>query len=205
MIGIYKITNPKGKIYIGQATDIKKRFVRYKRLDCKTQLRLYRSFLKYGVKNHIFEVVEECQVEFLNERERYWQDHYDVIGKKGLNCFLQETYEERRLFSKETKQKMSENNYIAKNKSENHPFFGKTHKNEVKERLSLINLGENNPMFGKKGKDNHSSKKVLNKDTEEIYFSISEAAEATGIKYNTLASYLSGRVKNKTNLILYKN
>ncbi len=32
MIGIYKITNPEGKIYIGQSIDIDRRFKEYKRL-----------------------------------------------------------------------------------------------------------------------------------------------------------------------------
>lgn len=85
MIGIYKITNPNGKNYIGQSINIEKRFNQYKKLTCKNQVILYRSLLKYGVENHIFEVIEECNIEILNERERYWQDFYNVI-EKGLNC-----------------------------------------------------------------------------------------------------------------------
>lgn len=91
MIGIYKITSPSNKIYIGQSINIKKRFKKYKRLDCKSQPRLYKSFLKYGFINHLFEIIEECKFEELNIRERYWQDYYDVINEKGLNCVLTET------------------------------------------------------------------------------------------------------------------
>ena len=58
MIGIYKITSPSGKIYVGQSWNIEKRFFRYKSLACKAQCKLYASFKKYGVKNHIFEYVE---------------------------------------------------------------------------------------------------------------------------------------------------
>ena len=94
--GIYKITSPTGKIYIGQSVNIHKRFTRYKNLGCVNQPRLYNSFIKYGVENHVFEIIEECLFEEMNIRERYWQEHYDVISNKGLNCFLQETLEVKR-------------------------------------------------------------------------------------------------------------
>jgi group I intron endonuclease len=60
MIGIYKITSPSGKIYIGQSTNIENRFNSYRILDCKKQIKLYNSLKKYGWDNHIKEIVEEC-------------------------------------------------------------------------------------------------------------------------------------------------
>lgn len=42
-IGIYKITNPKGKIYIGQSIDIDKRINTYRLMHCKDQKLLYNS------------------------------------------------------------------------------------------------------------------------------------------------------------------
>lgn len=90
MVGIYKITNPKGRVYIGQSTDIEKRQKQYRGLsNFKNQIRLYNSYKRYGVNKHIFEVVEECLEEDLNSRERYWQDYFNVTGKQGLNCKLQ--------------------------------------------------------------------------------------------------------------------
>jgi group I intron endonuclease len=70
MIGIYKITNPKGKIYIGQSTQIEKRFNQYKTLD-KTCIgsKLFNSLIKYGPYNHIFEIIEECNLEELDYKE----------------------------------------------------------------------------------------------------------------------------------------
>lgn len=107
MIGIYKITNPKGRIYIGQSTNIESRKKQYSRLDnCKQQVRLYRSLVKYGFSNHIFEIIEECTVEELNIRERYWQDFYNVL-EGGLNLRLTETLDRSGKLSKETKEKMS--------------------------------------------------------------------------------------------------
>lgn len=75
-IGIYKITSPSGKIYIGQSINIIKRFKNYKCLSCKDQPIIFNSFKKYGVENHIFEIIEECAVEQLNEREIYWKQYY---------------------------------------------------------------------------------------------------------------------------------
>lgn len=59
MIGIYKITNPKGKVYIGQSWDIKDRKRVYQRCECKGQQKIYNSIKKYGWKNHIHEIVHE--------------------------------------------------------------------------------------------------------------------------------------------------
>lgn len=107
MIGIYKITNPKGKIYIGQAYNLEERKGEYRKLECKGQPKIYNSLVKYGFSEHIFEVVEECSIEELNIRERYWQDFYDVLSEKGLNCILQNTSEKPKKYSQETTQKMS--------------------------------------------------------------------------------------------------
>ena len=92
MIGIYKITSPSKKIYIGQSINVNKRLKEYKYLsNCKTQPKLYNSLVKYGFSQHIFEIIEQCSVEELNVRERYWQEFHNTIGERGLNCRLTET------------------------------------------------------------------------------------------------------------------
>ena len=90
MIGIYKITSPTKKVYIGQSIDIQKRFFNYYTLkkSTKTQTRLYNSFKKYKVENHNFEILCECEIFELNNKERFYQDLYSVISKNGLNCKL---------------------------------------------------------------------------------------------------------------------
>lgn len=88
IIGIYKITSPSGKIYIGQSVNWERRHQEYKRLQCKCQRRLYNSLLKYGVEQHTFELIEKCSLEQLNEREIYWGEYYDVLGKNGLGLKL---------------------------------------------------------------------------------------------------------------------
>ena len=83
--GIYKITNPEGKVYIGQSKNIDQRFETYKKLECKSQLLLFNSLAKYGWYNHIFEIVEECNIEILNEKEQYYIKQYNCANE-GLNC-----------------------------------------------------------------------------------------------------------------------
>lgn len=107
MIGIYKITSPTGKIYVGQSVDIERRTKSYSKMRCKEQIRLYNSIVKYGFSEHIFEVVEECIIEQLNERERYWQDFYDVLSEEGLNCTLTNTGDKSGVRSKDSLEKQS--------------------------------------------------------------------------------------------------
>lgn len=107
MICIYKITSPSGKVYIGQTINLLRRMSSYKNLKCKSQKKLYSSFLKHGVKNHLFEVLEECLIDRLNERERYFQDLYNVISKNGLNLLLTKTNDKSGYFSEESRLRMS--------------------------------------------------------------------------------------------------
>jgi hypothetical protein len=106
MIGIYKITSPSNKIYIGQSINIEKRYYIYSLKSCKTQIKLYHSFLKYGFNNHMFQILEECEESELNNRERYYQDLYNSTGKNGLNCRLTETNDKSGKLSEETIEKM---------------------------------------------------------------------------------------------------
>ena len=100
MIGIYKITSPSNRVYVGQSRNIEYRWTQHKSLRYDSYGKLVNSLKKYGVENHVFEVIEECEFEDLNIRERYWQDYYEVIGKKGLNSMLTETDEKPRVVSK---------------------------------------------------------------------------------------------------------
>jgi group I intron endonuclease len=109
MVGIYKIVSPTGKFYIGQAINIERRFHEYKRLQgCKTQTILYRSFKKYGVENHNFEILCECDCIQLNELERHYQDLFDATGPQGLNCYLTKTSSKSGKLSQESIKKRQE-------------------------------------------------------------------------------------------------
>lgn len=76
MIGIYKITNPKGKVYIGQSVRLNYRKKQYKNLSVTKQPKIYNSLKKYGFDSHTFEVIEECSIDQLDEREIYWKQYH---------------------------------------------------------------------------------------------------------------------------------
>lgn len=85
--GIYKITSPKGKIYIGQSKNIKKRWYSYVNLYCKSQPKIYNSLKKYGVSSHKFEVIHICNLNELDELELFYIDFYQSFKNNiGLNC-----------------------------------------------------------------------------------------------------------------------
>ena len=145
MIGIYKITSPSKRVYIGQSMDIERRWDEYKRLDCKKQPRLYNSFKKYGVENHKFEVICLCIFEDLNEMERYYQDAYCSINKHGLNCLLTKTNDRKMEVSDDTKKKISnanKNPSDEKRKNLSLSHIGKTASKETVLKMSIAKKGK---------------------------------------------------------------
>lgn len=79
------ITNPVGQMYIGQARDIYNRFRLYKYCE-KVGGAMRESVIKYGHKNHILTILEQCEIEKLNEREDYYIKLYDTHNTAhGLN------------------------------------------------------------------------------------------------------------------------
>jgi len=116
--GIYKITSPTNRVYIGKSYDVHKRIRGYKRKCKETQVRLFRSFAKHGAENHIFKIIEYCDISELNKRERYWQEHFDVLSNKGLNCLLNKTEDQPQILSKCSEFKRSE--FLKKERSKQH-------------------------------------------------------------------------------------
>jgi group I intron endonuclease len=135
MVGIYKITNPNNRIYIGQSTNIYLRWNKYKKLQCKDQPSLYSSLKKHSPENHIFEIIEECLIEQLDEKEIYWGMKFDVLSNKHLNNRLGRGFGS--LDSEETKQKKRE---CHKGRS-NYWFKGKKLTQEQRQKISKSKKG----------------------------------------------------------------
>ncbi|WP_185933070.1 GIY-YIG nuclease family protein [Enterococcus durans] len=74
--GIYQIKNTiNDKLYIGQTKNFSNRKRSHlKSLENGTHYNRYlqRSYNKYGQDCFVFEIIERCEVEILNTRERYW-------------------------------------------------------------------------------------------------------------------------------------
>jgi group I intron endonuclease len=192
MVGIYKITNPKGEVYIGQSIDIKKRFNAYKKLRCKNQPKIYNSFVKYGVENHIFEILEELDVQSLNKRERFWQKEFDVLNN-GLNCKLTNENDFNGSFCKETKEKMSNSAKVK--------VFTKEHRLN----MSINRIGNKNGMFGKKQSEETKAKIRIAKqnmsDQSRLNYSIS-AKKRSKEFYENLSIKNKGKLPPNSKLVL---
>ena len=84
MIGIYKITKKEnGKSYIGQSNDIERRFSEHK---IKIDIPIKVAIKKYGTDAFNFEIIEECPLDKLDEREKYWIAFYNTYKEFGYNC-----------------------------------------------------------------------------------------------------------------------
>ena len=146
MIGIYKITSPSGKIYIGQTTNYSKRHNAYKTHKCKLQPKLFASIEKYGFINHTIEIVKECQVEDLNYYERYYQEYYESV-LNGLNLRYTATTDKSGFMSEETKKRMSDSGkgkIITEEWRKNLSIagMGRKHTEEEKQKISQSHKGK---------------------------------------------------------------
>lgn len=166
--GIYTITNLiNGKILVGESKNVQKRLNEH-----KTKLRgnyhendyLQKAFNKYKEENFTFELLEECDIQFLLSQENYWcnllDSHNDKFGynilqtgpnkvnrkrTKPLTLNQKETLKKSlmgRKFSDVTKLKMS----ISKKdyyKANQHPQLGKSLSEERKQKISDKLKGKN--------------------------------------------------------------
>lgn len=107
IIGVYKIINPNGRIYVGSSVDIYRRWATYRGKPLEKQIKLYRSFRKYGIMNHIFQVVLECGIDILLKEERRIGLEFNVLGTEGLNSMLPNDGENKALISEALRQRMS--------------------------------------------------------------------------------------------------
>jgi len=227
MIGIYKIISPKNRIYIGQSININQRFTSYNNINQNlSHVRLKNSFNKYGVENHKFEIIEICLNEQLNERERYWQDFYNVLSKNGLNCKLTSTNDKSGYLSKQIKDKISKAHTgkklskETKNKISNfmktRPVSefqrkrssecnkGKIISNEQKKLLSDLRKQEylNNTLnVGKKGKDSPFAKKVKCIITDNQWDTLTACCNENNLSIKNMSRKLNGSRKNNTQYI----
>lgn len=110
------------KVYVGQAKNPSQRkATHFYAARHGNEKPLYRSMRKHGVENFVFNVLEECVDELINEREQFWVAHFDSFNpERGYN--LTSGGNQHFFVSEETKRKISQNN--------------SSHRPEVKLKLS---------------------------------------------------------------------
>lgn len=125
--GIYKIENNiNGKVYIGQSSNILKRWIAHKNTYSNPNSKnydypIYRAIRKYGLENFSFEILEECSVDSLNEREKYWIQYYQSYSN-GYN--QDEGGNSASHFTKLSKEKVLEIIEVLKNSKESSEKIG---------------------------------------------------------------------------------
>lgn len=142
MVGIYKITSPSGKVYIGQSWDIQNRFREYRSIRRGAQPKLDSSLLKYGHDQHTFEIIHQLPVdvsqEVLNRYEIFYWQQYKDCGFNTMNI--------------------------------KEPGIGGKHSEESKSKMSKIKKGVKKPLRTKEHCNNIAKAKlnhVVSKETKE--------------------------------------
>lgn len=220
-IGIYKITNPKGNIYIGQSQNIEKRFRQYKNSGARDQTILDRSFKKYGIAMHVFEIIEQCELHELNDRECFYIEYFNTWKDDNhLNCRSGGVFGKHSESSKELNRqkhlgKKHTPESIAKIKIHTMARIGEKRDPAIGRKISAAKKGvkfskehaANNiasRMADPNWKEMHRirglkiGKNVIDTATGIIYNTAREAAEANGMLKDTLIPKLNGNFRNNT-------
>ena len=181
---IYKLTFPSGKIYIGQAQSMYKRFQDYRRPRATKYLK--RAILKYGIENMKVEILEkDVPLELLDEREQFYLDTLQPFEDNGYNICREASTTRGRKRPPEELVGISE--YRKKMTGELNNFFGKTHTEETKQKIREAKLGKKQSEESVKKRVEKINKCIKQIDiaTKEViveYDSVTEAENKTGIK-----------------------
>ena len=194
---IYKLTSPSGKIYIGQTQCLYLRFRSYRKMYTNEYLK--KALLKYGLENIIVEILEkDIPLENLDEREQFYLDTLQPFGDNGYNICKEASTTRGRKRPFEEMIGLSE--YRKTRVGELNSFFGKTHTEEVKQKIRELRIG-------KKLSEQHIEKikektircvkqvDIVTKEVIAEYESIKEAENKTGIKSSNI-SKVANKIKN---------
>jgi group I intron endonuclease len=147
---IYKITSPTGKIYIGKTTRLNNRISHYRSLNGISQQKLlYRSIVKHGWGNHLFEIIDTCPSHLLSELEIKYislNNSYHYNNPLGMNLTQGGEGTLGRKDSKETIQKRSQK------------LIGKTRSESTKQLMSSLKKGKPSYRAGLPLSDEHKQK-----------------------------------------------
>jgi group I intron endonuclease len=192
MVGIYKITSPSGKIYIGQSVNILSRINKYKNAKCITQPIILKSILKYGWENHLFEIVCECDKQELNEKERYYQELFDCIGKNGLNCILTNTSSKTGKARQETIDKLKGRKL---SESTRQKMRDRKTSDETKLKISKANIGHE---VSKETRDKISKSNKGKKRTKEYVDKMKQRVISEETKYKISKANIGRKISDET-------
>lgn len=173
--GIYTIENlVNGKLYIGYTTNFGERWEKGHKVTLKrgrhVNIHLQRAWYEYGEENFKFDILEECEEQFLHSQEHYWTTLLNVHNRQyGYNILPTHPYGIVR-HSEETNKKMS-----AQRKG----------KKVSKEHIEAIAVINRIPVF----------QYTTNLEFIKEYTSMSQAQEVTTVAVQNIGACCKGKVK----------
>lgn len=215
--GIYKITNKvNNKKYIGKSIHIEQRWKEH--LKGKGSKDLYKDILYYGKENFIFEILEVCKEDLLNQKEEYWIKYYDSFhqgynkNQGGDNVEHATCKTQKQIFCYDL-----EGNFVASYKSLSeaeketkipNSNISKAARGEGRKRagnyLWSYNKVNSMPKYtrgnGSSKRDfSYLQKKVYQFDKNNVllnsFSSIKEASDKTNTNYNSIGMVCNGKRK----------
>lgn len=198
---IYIITNDiNDKVYIGQTTQtLKRRFNGHVCKDSTNASHIKRAIHKYGKEHFKIEIIEQCQVDKLDEREIYWIKQYNSFeygynltegGKSSMNNYKLESLIDLNKFA----------SYIK----ENYPPASKVSEHFKISRGSVYNIIKRHPELNLKLNPYNPKKATelsdIDLDAVEYYYlegaSIRDLATMFHIKKHKISEFLKSKGYN---------
>ena len=221
--GIYKITNTiNNKSYIGQSINIHTRYNHHfsESNNSRLHMAIAKAVRKYGKEYFSFDILENCDREHLDERERYYVELYNTVAPSGYNLRSGGNIKGC-TFSEEAKANMSKARTGMKLSDSARANIAKAsgrrkHTDETKEKLRQLNIGRKfsdetkklqsekaklrQPFsaetrqklsIANKGKAHPSLGQAVERSDGKIYVSASEAGRELGVVPRSVSNVIA--------------
>lgn len=219
--GIYMIINSiTGDRYIGQSIDIVRRYKEHLRINTHGTPDFHKDIERFGKKNFIPIILEECDRSLLNEKEEYYirffEPEYNKSlgqGQKGIKI----ADSTKKLLSEKARERWNnlsgnEKNNAIQRMCDNHKVGYKL-TNETKEKIRQKKLGTKASNEARKkmsesqklrrklhGAINHRTCPIICMNDGRHFGSIKEAGAFYGIYSANISAVLSGKQKKTHDL-----
>lgn len=153
MVGIYRITSPSNRVYIGQSWRLEKRQYDYAKNPHKKQVSIYNSIKKYGWDAHKFEIIHLLP----NDVDKYTLDSYECLYWKQYKDIGFSMLNIREPSSRGKLSPISIAKISASKMGKPSGMLGKKHSEETKLKMSEVQK-RNPPNLGIKYSDERKKK-----------------------------------------------